>query len=178
MSRCFILSAVASLSFVASAWADVNSGPAVGTEMQELTVFGVTGDVQNEEVDFVAQREGNPTLYCFVPADKWNRQTARLMKALDDRISEVDPEAAIVAVWLTEDPDASKEYLPRAQQSLQLENTSLAVDTSDPLGPLEWAVNLNADFTVIVVQDGQVKRTFGFVSANDTLADTVIEAFE
>lgn len=178
MSRSLCLFVIASLSFAVSAWADVNSGPAVGTEMQELTVFSVTGDVQNEEVDFVAHREGKPTLYCFVPADKFTRQSGRLLKALDGRIDEVDADAAIVTVWLTEDAEGSKEYMPVLQQSMQFENTSLAVDTSDPLGPLEWAVNLNADITVIVVQDGQVKKTFGFVSPNDTLADSVIEAFE
>jgi hypothetical protein len=150
----------------------------VGTEVEALTVYAVTGDVQNQEVDFVAQREGKPTLYCFVPADKFNRPTGRLLKALDGRIDDVDADAAIVTVWLTEDAEASKEYMPVLQQSLQFENTSLAVDTADPLGPLEWAVNLSADVTVIVVQDGVVKKTFGFVSANDTVTDQVIEAFE
>ena len=95
MLRSLALSVVTSLLFAVSARADVSSGPAVGTEVTELTVYSVTGDVQNEEVDFVAHREGKPTLYCFVPADKWNRPTARLLKSLDGRIGEVDPDAAL-----------------------------------------------------------------------------------
>ncbi len=178
MRRFFVLALLVGLMSSASAWADVPSGPTVGTEVPELTVFGVVGDVENEDVDFAAHREGKPTLYCFIPADKWTRQVARLLKTLDGQITEVADDAAIVVVWLTEDPDASKEYLPRAQQSLRLEHTSLAVCTDDPLGPLDWAVNLEAEVTAIVTVDGEIKKTFGFVSANDTLADDVIEAFE
>ncbi len=178
MSRSLALAFLANLIFVVAVRADVPSGPAVGTEVPALTVFGVTGDVQNEDVDFTAHREGKPTIYCFVPADKWTRPAARLLKTLDGRISEVGEDAAIVVVWLTEDAEESKEYLPVAQQSLQLEHTSLAVCTSDPLGPIEWAVNLDAEVTAIVTVDGEIKKTFGFVSANDTVADDVIEAFE
>jgi hypothetical protein len=178
MVRSLALAVLANLAIVAIVRADVMSGPAVGTEVTELTVYGVTGDVQNEDVDFVAHREGKPTLYCFVPHAKWTRQAARLLKALDGRITEVGDDAAVVVVWLTENPEETKEYVPRAQQSLQFENTSMAVCTDDPLGPIEWAVNLDAEVTAIVTVDGEVKKTFGFVSANDTVADDVLEAFE
>lgn len=178
MVRHLVLAVLANLVFVFAVRADVPSGPAVGHEVGELTVYGVTGDVQNEEVDFVAHREGKTTLYCFIPQEGWARPVARLLKTLDGRIDDVGDDAAIVVVWLTEDPDAAKEYMPRLQQSLQLEHTSLSVCTSDPLGPLEWAVNLDAELTAIVTVDGEVKKTFGFVSANETVADDVIEAFE
>lgn len=157
--------------------AAADSGPAAGTPLPPLRVYAVTGEVQNAEVNYVEQREGKPTLYCFVPADKWSRPTARLLKALDHRMGTLS-DAALVAVWVTNDPAASKDYLPRAQQSLQLGRTALTVSEEGPGGPGEWGINTEVDLTIVAAREGRVLKSFAFQSPNDTLAEEVLAALK
>jgi hypothetical protein len=142
-----------------------------------LRVFAVTGDVQNAEVNYVEQRAGRPTLYCFVPAERWSRPTARLLKELDHRIGTLS-DAALVAVWVTDNPAASKDYLPRAQQSLQLGRTALVVSEEGPAGPAEWGINTEVDLTIVAAREGRVLKSFAFPSPNDTLAEEVLAALK
>jgi hypothetical protein len=82
-----------------------------------------------------------------------------------------------VAVWLTADQAKTKEYLPRAQQALQLEHTALtAFDKST--SPMDWKIDTEAEVTVIVTRDRKVTATFGFETVDETLADGVIDALK
>jgi hypothetical protein len=154
-----------------------DSGPAAGTPLPPLRAYAVTGDVQNQEVNFVERRQGKPTLYCFVPADQWSRPTARLLKELDNRLGTIS-DAALVAVWVTADPVASKDYLPRAQQSLQLGRTALAVSEEGSSGPAEWGINTEVDLTIVAAREGRVLKSFALQSPNDTLAEEVLAALK
>ena len=49
---------------------------------------------------------------------------ARFMRKLDETLLKESEEVYIVAVWLTDDVDKTKGYLPRAQQSLKFQNTA------------------------------------------------------
>lgn len=151
-----------------------DSGPGAGTEVASLKVYAVTGDMPGQAVDVVVQRAGRPTLYCFVPKEKWSRPTARLLKKLDGSIGDVAADAAIVAVWVTSDPQQSKDYLPLAQQSLQFGRTTLAVDEINATGPPEWGINTDVDITIVAAKEGQVLKSFALVSPNDTVADEVL----
>ena len=159
----------------ASAFADVTSGPEVGKPVEGFQVEAVVGDSAGQTVDPVAARGTKTTVYAFVPTDKWSRPCARFLKKLDGEIGSVN-EAKVVAVWLTADAQAAKDYLPKAQQSLSFTKTDLTVFKGDAAGPGTWGVNTDADVTVVVVKDGKATATFGFVSVNDTVVEQVMQA--
>ena len=160
----------------ATLWADVDSGPTAGATVPPLKVFAVVGDVNGEQVEFTGRREKKPTLYLFVPAEKFSRPTARLMRKLDEKVAETAADAEIVAVWVTGNVDETKAYLPRVQMSLKLDETTFCVFEGDASGPQNWGINTDADLTVVTVIEGQVKQSWGFVSANETVADQVLKS--
>jgi hypothetical protein len=162
----------------AAALADVISGPTVGSKLPELKVAAVTGEFADQAVDYVAKREKKATVYVFVPASKWGRPTGRLIKKLDQEVTAADSDAVLVAVWLTDDVAKSKEYLPKAQQSIKFEHTALTVFDGAATGPNDWTIDPEADTTIVVARDGQVSATFGFVSPNETVAKDVLEALK
>ncbi|MEZ5940203.1 MAG: hypothetical protein R3C18_02345 [Planctomycetaceae bacterium] len=175
-SCCLLSSAMVLMSSVVMA--DVESGPIADSVVPKLEVFAVAGDTSGEAVEFVEKRESKPTLYCFIPADKFSRPTARLMRTLDDKLSGVASDGHIVAVWITGDAEMSKEYLGRVNMSLKLSSTTLCVYEKDANGPGEWGINSDASITVVVTKEGKVKGSFGYVSANETLADDVLKLLQ
>ena len=124
MARIFVLTAAAVLATVPAFAANVESGPEAGAAVPALKVYDVTGPHADKELDYAADRRDKPTVYLFVVADKWDRPVARFLKRLDGELAK-HPDARAVAVWLTDDPDATKRYLPLAQQSLQFQATAL-----------------------------------------------------
>lgn len=166
------------LLFAAStAMADVTSGPPVGQAVEGFSVEAVTGASSGQKVDVVAARGTKPTVYAFVPSDKWSRPCARFLKKLDAEVGSL-PDVQVVAVWLTPDVNVSKEYLPKAQQSLQFGRTDLTVFAGDASGPGSWGINTDADVTIVVVKEGKVGQTFGFVSVNETVVEQVMTALK
>src|SRR5438046_60609 len=117
------------------------SGPDAGSPIQPLNVVAVTGDGAGEQLDFAAHRKGRPTLFAFVQADKWDRPIARFLATLDKELNKDRSDVAVVAVWLTDDVEKAKDYLPLAQQSLRLSQTTLAVWPGDKNGPPGWSIN-------------------------------------
>src|SRR3954465_10934375 len=109
---------------VVAARADVASGPKAGDKVEDFKAFGVVGAIEGKEGSYVAERKGEPTVFVFVQQEHWSRPMARLLKTLDTDAKAADEKAAVVAVWLTEKPDAAKEYLPKAQPSLSFLNTT------------------------------------------------------
>jgi hypothetical protein len=161
----------------AVAWADVDSGPAVGNPVPELKVYAVTGEHADKEVAISTERGEQPTVWMFVPKDKWNRPMARLLKDLDAKIKDVT-DAQIVAVWLTDDQFATRDYLPNAQKSIQLERSALTFYQGDLAGPADWGINPDAEVTVVVTGGGKIAATWGFVSVNETVADQILTALK
>jgi hypothetical protein len=153
--------------------ADVNSGPAAGEQLAALKVYAATGEHKEKELDYRAERKDKPTVYVFV--NQWDRPAARFLKVLDGEIRKDADDAAAVAVWLTDDADATKEYLPKAQQSLQLENTALALHAGKN-GPDGWGLNDLAHLTVVVARGGKASASIAFVSVNETDVPKVREA--
>ena len=157
--------------------ADVDSGPAVGNPVPELKVYAVTGDHADKEVTISTERAAKPTVWIFVPKDKFDRPMARLIKELDGKLADVT-DARLVAIWLTDDQFTTKEYLPKAQQSIKLERSALTFFQGDPAGPADWGINPDADVTVVVTGGGKVAATWGFVSANETVAEKILTALK
>lgn len=155
--------------------ADVESGPRAGEKLAPLKVHAVTGDVTGEVVDYTARREGKPTVYFFVPAKKINRQSVQLLRGLDSQLAGQVNGAAIVAVWLTEDVEDAKNFLPRIQAAIQPGNTALTVYDGDQFGPGEWGINIDAEVTIVLAHQGQVIAARGYVSPNDTLVRPILK---
>lgn len=154
--------------------ADVESGPEIGSEVASLPVDAITGEVAEQSVDYKDQRGKHPTIYAFIPQEKWSRPTARFLRELDQKLRDTAAESQVVVVWLTEDVQGAKEYLPRAQMSLRLVDTALTVFDGPAAGPDDWAIHDDADLTAVVVNDGKVFASFGFVSVNETVVDDVL----
>ena len=147
--------------------ADVESGPAAGAAVPALKVFVATGRSAGKEADVAAGRKDDPTLYVFVRADAWDRPTARFLTALNDEARKAGGDAEVIAVWLTDDVDKAKDYLPKADQSLQLGRTTFAVHPGDAAGPADWHVGGGAAVTVVTARGGKVAAAAGFKSVNE-----------
>jgi len=174
-----VLFAAVCLSFIGRPlWAELESGPSVGDKVPELKVATITGPAEGKELDQAAERAEKPTVYLFIAADKFDRPMARFIKTLDGKTGEIGQQAHIVAVWLTADAAASKEYLPKAQQSLRLENTSLTVYPGDKAGPGAWGVNPDAHLTAVVAAGSKVAARFGYISLNETDVPAVCKAWQ
>jgi hypothetical protein len=159
-----------------SSWAlaqDVSSGPTKDKAVPALKVFVATGTHMGKEVDLVAERKDKPTIYVVVHAEKWDRPMARFLRKLDETVQQAGNDAAIVAVWIGGDFDKTKEYLPKAQMSLQLQATTLTARKDEPA---EWNINSDAHLTAVVVRAGRVTALFGYRSLNETDAPAVAKA--
>lgn len=172
--KCFLMAALAALFAGPSVVnADVQSGPLAGPVPSAVKVFVATGDAAGKELDIIADRGAQPTLVAFVPAEKWGRPTGRFFRELDTGLKDV-PQGKLVVVWLSADHAASREYLPKAQMSLKFESTVFTDFTGDAGGPPEWGINGQADVTVVALRAGQVLKSWGFVSVNETVAKDVL----
>lgn len=172
----FYLSVVAMTMVVGFGRADVSSGPKVGDPAAALTVFAVTGESKEKELDFVKERKQRPTVYVFVQADKWSRPMFRYLKKLDEVVTEVNQEAGTIAIWLSEKPDEAKEYLTKIGQ--YFEKTPLTVFNGEKSGPKDWGINTDAHLTAVVVHKGKVVAAFAYQSLNDTDAPAVRDALK
>src|SRR5437667_4892304 len=166
--RCFVT--LACVLLVAPAQAqDISSGPTKGDKAPPLMVFDATGMHKDKDVDYAADRKDKPTVYVFIQADKFSRPMNRFLKVLDGKVKEdLGEDAYIVAVWLTDKPDTTKEFLPRVQQSVQYENTALTCFTGEKTGPKDWNINADAHLTAVVANKGKVVTNFGYNSINET----------
>ena len=158
----------------ASVHGQIQSGPDRGSKLEPLKVSVVVGDGAGEELDLAARRGGQPTIYLFVQADKWDRPVARFMSTLDKELVKSRSDVAVVAVWLTDDVEKSKEYLPRAQQSINFSQTALTVFPGDKNGPVGWSIHSGAHLTAVVAENSRVVASFGFRSLNETNVPEVL----
>ena len=156
--------------------AQVDSGPAADSEIKPFQVFVATGDQADKELDIVADRGDGATVYVFVQAAEWDRPMARFLKTLDSRVTRDRPDCRIVAIWLTADQDAARQYLPKAQQSLMFERTTLTVFKGDKNGPNDWGLNSDARLTAVVSAKKRSVKSFGYRSINETYVPAVMEA--
>jgi hypothetical protein len=177
--KTMLLSVLSLLFFVSAAVAaDVESGPKPGEKITKLKVHSVVGAIEDKEVDYTEERKGKPTVYVFVQADLFSRPIARYMKELDKVVAALGKDTYVVAVWLTEDKDKTKAYLPLVNKSMKFEATSLTYSLDGKAGPDDWALNDRAHVTTVVVKDGKVIERFAYVSTNDTDVPKVEEVIK
>jgi hypothetical protein len=157
---------------------DVSSGPDNGAKVPALKVYDATGEHKDKTVDYPAQRKDKPTVYILLRADKFDRPMNRFMRELDKLVKKDYSDAYIVAVWLTEDVEKTKDLLPRVQQSVQYEATALTYFAGDATGPKDWNVNPDAHLTIIVANKQEVAAKFGYKSVNESDVPGVREALK
>jgi hypothetical protein len=157
------------------AWgSDVESGPEKGAKVPALKVYDATGENKEKTVDYAALRKDKPTVYLFVAADKFDRPMNRFMKTLDGKVEKDFEDVSVVAVWLTENEEKTKEFLPRVQTSVNYEKTALTVFKGKD-GPKGWNVNSDAHLTAVIAHKGKVTARFGYHSVNDTDVPAVVK---
>lgn len=161
--------------FPSLAFGQLSSGPSAGKEPAELKVHAVTGDDAGQEVIVTAKRASQPTIYCFVQADKFDRPVGRFLKVLDQELAKNRTDVAVYAVWLSDQPEEAKEYLARVDMSLQLTQTVWAVFPGDKNGPAGWDLSPRAHLTAVIVENGRVSASEGFVSLNETNVPAIVE---
>src|SRR5207247_3402432 len=109
--KTFFSVAVLFVVLTTSARAQLNSGPDAGASVAPLRIAVVTGNDAGAELDVVKQRDGMPTIYIFIQADKWDRPVARFLHTLDDELRKDRPDVAVIATWLTDNVETTKDYL-------------------------------------------------------------------
>ncbi len=154
---------------------DVVSGPKEGEKFASLKVALTTGDDAGKDIDVAERQKGKPTIVVFVQAERWDRPMARFLRTLDQELVKGRADVRLVAVWLTDDVAKSKEYLPRAQQSLKLEQTDWTVFLGDKNGPPDWTINSDAHLTAVVISDNKIDATIGYRSLNETDVPAVLK---
>jgi hypothetical protein len=175
--RHFLL--LGALLWTCPAWAqDVVSGPDQGQKVPALQVFDATGPHKGKEVDYATERKNKPTVYVFIQADKWDRPMAKFLRNLETTLQKDAGDAFVVAVWLTDNVEKTKDYLPLAQQSLKFHVTALVCFPGDKAGPKGWNVNADAHLTAVVANQGKVGATFGYQSVNETNVPDVYKALQ
>jgi hypothetical protein len=154
------------------AHADVASGPKEGENVATLKVYAVTGEPKDEEVDYAGLRKDKPTVYVFVSAKDFGRPMFRFLKKLDEDLGD---DGLIVAVWLTDDADKSKEYLPKVSQYFKRAALTVFGGTA---APKDWAINPDAHLTAVVAHKSKVVKSFGYMSLNETAVPEVVETLK
>ncbi len=155
---------------------DMESGPAKGERLPPLKVHVLNGEQKDKDVDLATARKEAPTVYVFVQADKWDRPMFRFVKTLGEAVQKDFPKAAVVAVWLTDKQDATREYLPKIDQYFA--GTTLACFSGEKAGPKNWGINADAHATAVVAAGGRVAERFGYRSVNETDAAAVLKALK
>jgi hypothetical protein len=158
---------------------DIISGPEKGKAVPALKVYDATGDHKDKDIDYVADRKDKPTIYLLIRADKFDRPMNRFMKTLDETIVKDFKDVYVVAVWLTEDVDKTKEFLPRVQKSVSYQHTALTCFLGDiKEGPKNWNVNGDAHLTAVLANKTKVTATFGYNTINETDVKAVVAALK
>ncbi len=152
--------------------AEPASGPKEGEKVAALKVFAVTGEPKDKEVEYTDLRKDKPTVYVFVSAKDLGRPMFRYLKKLDEDLGD---DGLMVAVWLTDDTDKTKEYLPKISQYFKGAALTVFGDTA---GPKDWGVNTDAHLTAVVAHQGKVVKSFGYMSLNETDVPEVLEALK
>jgi hypothetical protein len=152
--------------------AEVASGPKEGEKVAPLKVYAVTGEPKGKDVDYVGLRKNKPTVYLFVSAKDFDRPMFRFIKKLDEDLPDG---GLVVAVWLTDDADKSKEYLPKISQYFKGAALTVFGNTA---GPKHGGINTDAHLTAVVANNGKVVMSFGYMSLNETNVPEVVETLK
>ncbi len=151
------------------------SGPPVDKPLPSMKIYDVTGPDAGKELDAATVLKQKPGLVVFMT--RWERPPARFLKLLDTWAKGDEGKGlTVLSVFLTDDLEVQKGYLPKVQTSLKLEAIPMTVFLGPKVGPPEYQLNDRADVTVVFVKGGKVVEARGIVSCNDTDVPRVVES--
>ncbi len=152
----------------------VYSGPQKGEKTAAFKVVDMNSDKKGQEVDYIAEWKGAPTLIVFV--HELTRPVAQLLRKLDEhRTKRADLRSIIVL--LGEDPNKNERYAP-VLQSIMKYKSVLAVSSDGKEGPGGYGLNKDVQVTAIVAKDNIVTGNWAITSPNETDAPAICKTID
>ncbi len=147
---------LAAATFTAATFAADNGGQlAVGAGVGAFTVTDVTGPNAGKALCYRCQFKDRPVVSIFTR--EVNDELAMLVKNIDQVVGKNQSEKmAAFVVLLTDDPEAEEGKLMAFAKKHGITNTPLTT-FDDKNGPPSYKLSKNADFTVMMWVDGQLK---------------------
>ena len=149
------------------------SGPQKGEKTPGFKVFDVGS---RQEVDYVSEAKGAPTLLVFI--HELTRPGAALIRALDE-IGQIKQARGLRThfVSLSEDRDGAERHLPLVVKSINL-RSPLGISLDGKEGPGAYGLNREVMLTILVARDQKVAANFAIVSPNETDAPRIKAAVD
>jgi hypothetical protein len=128
---------------------------AVGSDVGAFTVTDVTGPSAGETLCYRCQFGNRPVVSIFTR--EVNEELATLVKQIDQVVGKNQAEKmASFVVVLSDDPASQKDQLKELASKQGIRNTPLTT-YDDKMGPPSYKIPKDADFTVMMWVDGQLK---------------------
>ena len=149
------------------------SGPQPGEKTAGFKVFDVGS---RQDVDYVADAKGGPTLLVFI--HELTRPGAALMRSLDE-YGQIKQARGLrtLFVSLSEDRDGAERHLPNVIKSLHLK-CPMGISLDGKEGPGAYGLNREVMLTILVVREQKVAANFAIVSPNETDAPRIKAAVD
>jgi len=149
------------------------SGPQAGEKTPGFKVFDVG---TRQEVDYVADGKGAPTLLVFI--HELTRPGAALMRALDE-YGQIKQARGLRTqfVVLVEDRDAAERHIPNVVKSINL-RCPIGISLDGKEGPGAYGLNREVMLSILVARENKVTANFAIVSPNETDAPKIKAAVD
>lgn len=147
------------------------SGPQKG---EKTPGFKVLDPSKNQEVDYIAEFNGAPTLLIFI--HEVTRPAAQLFRRLDDHAASRMGLRSLI-VLLSEDQNKTERYAPVLQGAAKLKGT-IGVSIDGKEGPGSYGLNKEMTVTVILSKDNVVVGNWAIRSPNENDAPGIIKAID
>jgi len=158
LSRLAPALAVGLLSAVALAGDAPKSGLQVGDSATPFDVQDVTGPNKGTTLCYRCQYGSSPVVCVFTRST--GEPLAKLVKALDAEVAK-NPELRTFVVALTDDADATSKTLKAMAAAEKVKSVPLTV-IEGPAGPPDYKIAKDADVTVMMWENGEVKANHAF----------------
>lgn len=154
------------------------SGPQVGEAFPGFLVREVFSENAGNEVDFVANANGEPLVLIFV--HDVNRQSISMTRILSQyAASRASDKLHTGVVWLRDDATEAENELNRIRHALA-PNAPIGISLDGGEGPGSYGLNRNVTLTILVGNKGQVTANFALVQPSlqvdlPLILDAIIE---
>ena len=127
------------------------SGPKVGEKAGGFEVLAATGDRAGKTLDYLAALDKKPVLLIFVRDKDKTRPAYGFLRVLDQYGQLRQPEGLeVLIVRVAADQEAAVKYSQLLNEKLNIKSTAV-VSTAGASGPQEYALNEDAEMTVLLL---------------------------
>ncbi|MBP3959364.1 hypothetical protein J8F10_29310 [Gemmata sp. G18] len=154
--------------------ADLKSGPQVGAKVPgAFAPYNVTGEDAGKTACLYCRGGNSPVVAIFARTGD-DAMTQKLIKAVDAETAKNAKADMFSFAVFSGDKDKLEPQLKDAAKKAELKTTVLAIDDKEDPIPEKYALNKDADVTVILYVDRVVKANYSFPKGK--LTDKDIEA--